>query len=109
MIDDGSPAHGELAQLYAIVGRREDAIRTVDRMLGSERVSKDVLRKAVALREAARAYVLLDDLDTAMEHLDRALSLSGTYTVRNVELDAAWDPLRDHPDYPEMIARYPLR
>ena len=97
-----------LAQVYAIAGRAEDAVRAIDRFSNTDRFLKDVFWRSDGLRVAALAHVRLGDLGTALDYLDRALALGGVYTTHNVELDPSWDPLRDQPGYAEMIARYPV-
>lgn len=49
-------------------------------------------------------YALAGKIDTALDHLHRALDLG--YAQREwIENDADFDPLRDHPRYAEVIAR----
>lgn len=109
LIEEGNRSIYVMGWLYVLAGRRADAIRSTEALVGTELGAKDSLLRTVYLRQAAHVYVSLGELDIAMGYLDRSLAQSGIYTIKDVELDPDWDPLREHPGYAEMIARYPLR
>ncbi|MDH3890623.1 MAG: hypothetical protein OEV49_06030 [candidate division Zixibacteria bacterium] len=46
------------------------------------------------------------NIDTALEYLEEVLSIPSTFSTAWVEMDPRWEPVRDHPRYKEIIAKY---
>ncbi len=42
----------------------------------------------------------------AFDYLDEVLSIASPYSTAWVEMDPRWKPVRDHPRYKEIIAKY---
>lgn len=51
------------------------------------------------IEDLARIYVMVCELDKAVEKLEFLLSIPGELSVPLIRLDPAWDPLRDHPRF----------
>ncbi len=54
------------------------------------------------------AYVQLNagNIDAALDYLEENLSIPSSHSTAWVEFDPAWEPVRDHPRYKEIIAKY---
>lgn len=54
------------------------------------------------------AYVQLNagNTESALDYLDEVLSIPSAFSTAWVELDPLWAPVRDHPRYREIIAKY---
>ncbi len=46
------------------------------------------------------------NIDVALDYLEEVLSIPSPYSTAWVEMDSRWEPVRDHPRYKEIIAKY---
>jgi hypothetical protein len=46
------------------------------------------------------------DLDNAFALLDRSLQTPSGVTLHELRLDPIWDPLRPHPRFQQMLAKF---
>ena len=53
----------------------------------------------------ARAAVMAGRFETALDHIDQLLAMRCRFSVRSLELDPIWDPLRDQPRYRTLVER----
>ena len=53
----------------------------------------------------ARAAVMAGRFETALDHIDQLLAMRSRFSVRLLELDPIWDPLRDLPRYRTLVER----
>jgi hypothetical protein len=44
--------------------------------------------------------------DVALDYLEEVMSIPSPYSTYWVEMDSRWEPVRDHPRYKEIIAKY---
>jgi serine/threonine-protein kinase len=94
--------HDALGWTYALLGRKQEAIREVERAVqlasapGRPRLLEDL----------AATYARVGKPDLALDNLDHVLSIPGGLTVALLETHPAWDPLRDHPRFQEILERY---
>lgn len=54
----------------------------------------------------ARIYVLTGDYDAAIDRLEQVLSVPSIISVPLLRFDPVWDPLRDHPRFQALLAKY---
>jgi tetratricopeptide (TPR) repeat protein len=96
----------ELAIVYALEGRRQEALDEIARVREQVRSRTDpAYGRYVTVREAMVRTILGDDA-IAISLLDELLTVDSGAFLALVELDPTWDSLRDHPDYAAMIARH---
>ena len=55
------------------------------------------------MEELARIYVMVGEFDAAIDQLEFLLSVPGEMTIPLLQLDPAWDPLRNHPDFVKLV------
>lgn len=89
---------GDLGVLYAKLGRREDALREIERLDALE------ARGFGESYELATIYTALGDLDKGCELLGKALT-DGSFLVNWMRLDPRMDPLRGRQCFADVEAK----
>jgi hypothetical protein len=54
----------------------------------------------------AKVQLNAGSFDVALDYLEEVLSIPSPYSTAWVEMDRWWEPVRDHPKYQEIIAKY---
>jgi serine/threonine-protein kinase len=67
-------------------------------------VSKEAIRGTKWVEELARIYMMVDEFDAAIDQLEYLLSIPGQLSIPFLQLNPAWDPLRNHPRFKKLIA-----
>ncbi len=93
-----------LAIAYAGLGSRSDAVGLAGRVLGSDPVAFDALDGPAVLENLALAYLFAGDKSTALDLLERVMSVPSLPSSHVLRLDPLWDPLRGDPRF-ERLAR----
>ncbi|MCI0601450.1 protein kinase [bacterium] len=102
-----SPAvHSSLGIAYAGLGRKEDAIREGKLAVELLPVSRDALIGDGYLQVLAEIYAMVGEYDQAFDQMDHLLSIPSWFSVNQLKLDPRWDPLRSHPRYTTVLAKY---
>ena len=96
--DNPSPVLAEEARVYALSGRRAEALQELNRLLD---LSK---RMQVSKYVIATVYVSLGDNDKAFEYLDRAFQ-EHSFLLGFLKIDPEMDPLRKDPRFPKLLER----
>ena len=92
------------AQAYAGSGRREAAIGEADAIL---KTNGELWWREWFVYLLAETYVLVGDHDAAVSQLRDALMIGpGVLSDAYLRLDPVWDPLRDHPRFQALLAKY---
>ncbi|MFC1605057.1 protein kinase [Planctomycetota bacterium] len=95
--------HGWLGVAYAGLGRKEDAISEGKLVVELQPVNKYATKGPHWIKVLARIYVMVGEHDEAIDQLEHLMSIPGTYTISLLQLDPAWDPLRNHPRFKKLI------
>jgi serine/threonine protein kinase/tetratricopeptide (TPR) repeat protein len=98
---NSSPALAEEARVYALSGRRVEALQTLDRLLD---LSK---RMHVSKYVIATVYVSLGEKDKAFDYLDRAFE-EHSYLLGFLKIDPELDPLRKDARFAGLLQRMKL-
>jgi serine/threonine protein kinase/tetratricopeptide (TPR) repeat protein len=95
--------HCSLGMAYAGLGRKEDAIR--EGKLAAELFpgTKDAFNVRGRLEDLTRIYVMVGEYDEAIDQLEHLLSIPGPLSIPLLQIDPAWDPLRDHPRFKKLV------
>jgi serine/threonine protein kinase/tetratricopeptide (TPR) repeat protein len=98
--------HSALGQVYAGLGRREDAIR--EGRLGVELcpVSKDMVSGLSKVWSLAEIYVLVGDYDLALDKIEYLLTTPSSFSVPYLQLHPLYDPMRNLPRYQKLLEKY---
>ncbi len=95
-----------LGQCYALLDRKEEAIREGRKAVDLMPVSKDAYAGPWSIVSMANIYTLVGDHDAAIDQLAYLLSIPCGMTVHRLRLDPVWDPLREQPRFKELLAKY---
>ena len=93
-----------LAVADAALGRRAEAIDLSRRVAASDPPAVDAIAGPGALQNLALAYVFLNDNTSALNVIERLLSIPSCFSPQLLRLDPLWDPLRGDPRF-ERLAR----
>lgn len=103
--------HAQLGLLYAIVGRKDDALREAQRAVELTPISRDVIVGAQV--EAFQALVLArtGEIDKAITAIERLLTTPFAVdyadegiTLSDLRTRWEWDPLRNNPRFQKIVA-----
>ena len=94
-----------LAIAYAALGRRSEAIALAGRVMTSDPVAFDALDGPTVLENLALAYLLAGEKATALDILERVLSIPSLPSPQLLRLDPLWDPLRGDPRFERLAKR----
>ena len=103
---DDARIRSALGMAYAGLGRKAEAI--LEARLGEELrpFSKDALVGPVMIEHLARVYTVVGEPEAALDQIERLLSGPIRFTVHMLELDPAWDPLRQRPRYRALLDKF---
>jgi serine/threonine-protein kinase len=57
----------------------------------------------------ARILAQAGEADAALDEIERLLAQPSWLSVHTLRLDPLWDPIRDHPRFRALLARYTAR
>ena len=101
-----------LGWLYALMGRKNDAIREGQRAVELKPESKDALDGSLMNGYLALIYALVGENDLAIPLIQRLLKTPGavdsadySITVNDLKYRWEWDPLRNDPHFQKLITQ----
>ena len=100
-----SGRHGLLAEVYAGLGRKEDAIREGKRTVELQSESVDAFEGFRATATLANIYAMLGDADDALPLIEHLLSGQAGISVHSLETPD-WDGIRSDPRFQALITKY---
>jgi TolB-like protein/Tfp pilus assembly protein PilF len=101
--------HSSLGLVLAAMGQKDEAIRAGKQGLALMPVTKDVLIGSNRVIDMAQIYALVGESDLALDTIEYLLENPSDFSIARVRLDPTYDSLRDHPRYPEILAKYGQR
>jgi len=103
---DDARLHSALGIAFAGLGWRQDAVREARRGVELMPASKDALVSPHRTLDLARVYTMVDEADAALLQIESLLSTPCNFSVKLLEIDPWWDPLRKHARYRALVARF---
>jgi len=91
-----------LARAYAGLGRKEDALREVRRLVGLLPISKDAFLGAEVEIDRAAVEARVGETDAAIEHIRHLLSIPCFLSPGLLRIDPKWAPLRGDPRFRKL-------
>jgi tetratricopeptide (TPR) repeat protein len=91
---------------FAGLGRKEDAIREGELAVELLSMSKEAWRGAHRVEGLARIYAMVGEYAAAIDRLESLLGVPSPTSVPMLRIDPAWNPLRDHPRFQALLAKY---
>jgi TolB-like protein/Tfp pilus assembly protein PilF len=101
---DESSIHASLGQAYAGLERKADAVREGLKAVELLPVSADAFDGPVYLEQLAKIQARVGNTDKALSLIRQLLDMSAGFVMSPVllELDPAWDPIRNDPRFQEL-------
>ncbi len=105
--------HSLLGVLYAYLGRKDDAVREVQRAIALRPESADALDGPSLHAALAMVYARCGEPDRALPIIERLLTIPGpdgpggdewSITLSDLRLRWQWDPLRQDPRFQKLLA-----
>jgi serine/threonine-protein kinase len=96
----------DLGLAYAGLGMKEKAIQAAKKAIELEPINKNALWGPGRLNWLAYVYSMVGEHDKALDEIELLLSIPYNYTTWDLKLNPFWDPMRDHPRFQELIAKY---
>jgi serine/threonine-protein kinase len=92
-----------LGEAYALLNRKEEAIREMEMAHYLMPVSKDAQLGAAVLQIWARIYAMFGEYDAAIQHIESLIIAPTLLSVPVLQISPCWDPLRDHPRFQRLV------
>lgn len=92
-----------LAFTLAMLGDRERALAETERALADMPLARDALMGATILLAAAEVHANAGAEEQALDEIARALSLPSGGNAHEVKLEPAFEPLRKHPRFGQIL------
>jgi serine/threonine protein kinase/Flp pilus assembly protein TadD len=103
---DNHSFHLDLAEAYAGLGRKEEAIREGKIALELMPVSKDAMDGPNVMLSMANIYIMTEEYEKAIDLLDYLLANPSMLQVGMMKIYPGYDSLRDHPRFQALIEKY---
>ncbi len=91
---------------WAYAGEREKALANASRLEGRLVAEADSSSGPYYRHQLARLYLLLGELELALDEIEKILAVPYTFSIAWMEIDPLFEPLRDHPRYRELAEKY---
>jgi serine/threonine-protein kinase len=98
--------HSALGHAYARLGHGGNAVSSAERAVEMWPISVDAFEGARPAIELAKIYARVGDHGRAIDQIEDLLSIPCRLSVPLLQLDPAWDPLRDHPRFQALLEKY---
>jgi len=91
---------------YAGLGFEEKAIAASEKAVRILPVSKEAWKGVYLIEDQAYIYVILGNYDEALKQIEYLLSIPGPVSSKILKLDPRWAPLKNQPDFENIIEKY---
>ena len=98
--------HSSLGIAYAGIGQKEEAIREGKKAVELLPMSKDAAYGIPYVLDLAVIYIMVGEYDLALDQMEYLLSVPSWLSAGWLEMGIRFTPLRTHPRYKVLIAKY---
>jgi serine/threonine protein kinase/tetratricopeptide (TPR) repeat protein len=88
------------------LGRRDEAREEARWLQQSVIYHEDAMEGTRVAEDRARILAQAGDADAALDEIERLLAGPSDLSVHTLRLDPRWDPIRDHPRFAALLAKY---
>jgi tetratricopeptide (TPR) repeat protein len=105
-LPDDYRVHAALGLALAGLGRRDEALGEALWLQRSEVYRGDAFQGALVAEDRARILAQAGEADAALDEIERLLAGPSLLSVHTLRLDPRWDPIRNHPRFKALLAKY---
>ncbi len=98
--------HRALSIAYAGLGLEEEAVAEARRAMEVYPLDRHPWFGITQLQNLALVYTMVGEHDAALEALENVLSVPSLISIPKLRLDPRWAPLREHPRFPQLEAKF---
>ena len=98
--------HAARGLALAGLGRRDEALREARWLQQSVVYREDAFDGPNVAEDRARILAQAGEADAALDEIERLLAGPSWLSVHTLRLDPRWDPIRDHPRFKALLAKY---
>ncbi len=88
------------------LGRRQEALREARWLQQSVVYRDDAFTGRYVAKERAWILAQAGAVDDALNEIEQLLAGPGFLSVHKLRLDPRWDPIREHPRFQALLAKY---
>jgi len=104
---DDSKLYSALGIAYAGLGQKGKAIEAAAKAVSLMPITKDAYFGIYRIEDQAKIFVMVGEYDKALVQIKFMLSHPGPLSVKILQLDPVWSPLREIPEFKKIIRRAP--
>ena len=108
-LPDDWRVHAARGLALAGLGRRDETLQETRWLQQSVVYRADAFFGAVCAEARARVLAQVGDADAALDQIDRLLTKPAFFSIHSIQLDPLYDPIRDHPRFKALLAKYAER
>jgi len=105
-LPDDWRVHAARGLALAGVGRHDEALREARWLQQSVVYREDAAEGPGLAEDRARILVQAGHVDAALDEIERLLAGPSWLSVHMLRIDPLWDPIRDHPRFKALLAKY---
>ncbi len=105
-LPDDWRVHAARGLALAGLGRRDEALREARWLQQSVVYREDAYKGPLVAEERARILAQAGDAEAALDEIERLLAGPSWLSVHTLRLDPRWDPIRNHPRFKALLAKY---
>ena len=108
-LPDDWRVHAARGLALAGLGRRDETLQETRWLQQSVVYREDALQGPQVAEDRARILAQAGEMEAALDEIERLLAGPSWLSVHTLRLDPLWDPIRDHPRFKALLAKYAER
>ena len=108
-LPDDWRVHAARGLVLAGLGRRDETLQETRWLQQSVVYREDALQGPQVAEDRARILAQAGEVEAALDEIERLLAGPSWLSVHTLRLDPLWDPIRDHPRFKALLAKYAER
>ena len=108
-LPDDWRVHAARGLALAGLGRRDETLQETRWLQQSVVYREDALQGPQVAEDRARILAQAGEAEAALDEIERLLAGPSWLSVHTLRLDPLWDPIRDHPRFKALLAKYAER
>jgi TolB-like protein/Tfp pilus assembly protein PilF len=100
--------HSYLGFAYALLGRKEDALREGKRGVDLYPIERDAMGGPIYIFNLSDILIIIEDYEEAISHLEHLMSIPAgrNVSIASLRSRSIYDPLRNHPRFKRLLEKY---